>query len=308
MTFTARARAAAYTLGWATARRLPAAATYAAADRAAVVACRRGGKGVRRLRANYARVRPDLDSRRLDALTLAGMRSYLRYYVDAFRLPSWSPAQICGAVRTIGHQGMRTDVADGRGAVVALGHQGNWDLAGAWATLNLGPVTTVAERLEPPEAFEAFLAFRQRLGMEILALGDEAVFATLVRRARAGNIVPLLVDRDLSQQGLEVDLAGHPARMAAGPAMLADLTGLPLYPVTTYYERLDPHEADAIGSGYRLVIRFHPPAPLPQSTDRHGRTRAYTQYCADVLGADILAHTEDWHMLARVFSADLDPR
>lgn len=308
MTALGRARAAAYTVGWTTARRLPARATYAAADRAAVLACRRGGTGVRRLRANYSRIRPDMDSSGLDELTREGMRSYLRYYVDVFRLPSWSRTQICAAVRTIGDAAIRADLMSGRGAIVALGHQGNWDLAGAWATLNLGPVTTVAERLEPPDAFEAFLAFRQRLGLEILALGDDGLFTTLLRRAKAGHIVPLLVDRDLSRQGLEIELAGHPARMARGPAMLAELTGLPLYPVSTYYEPLGPHEADVVGSGHRLVIRFHPAAALPQSADRDERIRAYTQSCADALSAEILAHTEDWHMLARVFSEDLDPR
>jgi KDO2-lipid IV(A) lauroyltransferase len=308
MTASTRARAAAYTVGWATARRFPARATYAAADRAAVAACRRAGKGVRRLRANYARIRPDLDPAGLDELTCEGMKSYLRYYVDVFRLPNWSRAQICHAVRTVGDAGIRADLSSGRGAIVALGHQGNWDLAGAWATLNLGPVTTVAERLEPPEAFEAFLAFRQRLGLEILALGDDGVFTTLLRRARAGHVVPLLVDRDLSQQGLEIELAGHPARMAKGPATLAELTGLSLYPVSTYYERLGPHEDDVVGSGHRLVIRFHSAVPLPESSDRDARIRAYTQSCADSLSTDILAQTQDWHMLARVFSADLDPR
>ncbi len=32
-----------------------------------------------------------------------------------------------------------------------------------------------------------------------------------------------------------------------------------------------------------------------------------TQACADVLGAVVREHTEDWHMLQRVFLEDLDP-
>ena len=31
-----------------------------------------------------------------------------------------------------------------------------------------------------------------------------------------------------------------------------------------------------------------------------------TQACADVLGAAIREHTQDWHMLQRVFVDDLD--
>jgi KDO2-lipid IV(A) lauroyltransferase len=32
-----------------------------------------------------------------------------------------------------------------------------------------------------------------------------------------------------------------------------------------------------------------------------------TQACADVLGAAVREHPADWHMLQRVFLADLDP-
>ena len=54
---------------------------------------------------------------------------------------------------------------------MALAHQGNWDHAGAWSTLALARVTTVAERLRPEELYLRFLAFRESLGMEILPLG-----------------------------------------------------------------------------------------------------------------------------------------
>src|SRR5680860_500836 len=65
-----------------------------------------------------------------------------------------------------------------------------------------GPVTTVAERLEPAEVYEAFLAFRERLGMEILTLGGGDVFRTLTRRLRDGGFVPLLAEeRDLDTAG-----------------------------------------------------------------------------------------------------------
>ena len=40
--------------------------------------------------------------------------------------------------------------------------------------------------------------------------------------------MPLLADRDLTAKGVEVDLLGHRARMAEGPAALAITTGAPL--------------------------------------------------------------------------------
>lgn len=307
MTRAARAQAAAYSLGWAGVRRLPGRATYRAADLAARIATRRGGKGVSRLRSNLSRVDPELDEAGLDELVLAGMRSYLRYYVDSFRLPGLSRADIVRAVRVEGDAPVREELEAGRGVVMGLAHQGNWDLAGAWGVVELGAIVTVAERLEPPEAFEAFLTFRERLGMTILALGDDGVFQDLVRAVRGGAVVPLLMDRDLSHTGIEVTLAGHSAMLARGPAMLASVTRCLLVPVSTWYEPVPPEGDDVFGSGRRLVVTFHPAVDVPGDLPADERVRAATQGCADALGRGIAQHPEDWHMLQRVFTADLDP-
>ena len=65
-----------------------------------------------------------------------------------------------GRVVTVNESVLRTAYA-GPGAVVALPHSGNWDLAGAWACLTGMPVTTVAEQLSEAE-YAAFMAFRER--------------------------------------------------------------------------------------------------------------------------------------------------
>jgi KDO2-lipid IV(A) lauroyltransferase len=297
-----RAQVLVYLGGWRLLRLLPAALVYGAADRVADVGWRRRGAPVRRLEANLARGRPDLDPAALHALVRAGLRSYLRYWCDVFRLPSWTPEQVVEGIRVVGDEPVRASLASGRGVVAALAHQGNWDHAGAWATLRLAPVTTVAEQLEPREVFAAFQAFRTRLGMEILPLGDPAVTPTLVRRLRDGALVPLLADRDLSGTGVEVSLCGHPARMAAGPASLADVTRAALHPVSIWYE-----PATGPASGWRTVIEWHPEVPRPELARRADRVAAMTQVCADALGAGIAAHPQDWHMLQPVFGADLPP-
>ena len=135
------------------------------------------------------------------------MRRYLRYYCEAFRLPTLTADDLLERVRVEGDGPVR-EVIDGGGSVVAfLGHLGNWDLAGAWGTTHLGPVTTVAERLKPEEVFEEFLAFRESLGMTILPLtGGVNPFPALREAARRPGIIPLLADRDLTARGVEVDL------------------------------------------------------------------------------------------------------
>jgi lauroyl/myristoyl acyltransferase len=289
---------AGHRLGWAAVRRLPERAAYALFDAAADLTVARGGAV--RMRANYARVRPELDEAALDALVKEGMRRYLRYYCEAFRLSELGPDDLAERVRVEGDGPVREAMADGS-VVCFLGHLGNWDLAGAWGAVHLGHVTTVAERLEPEEVFEEFLAFREGLGMTIVPLtGGPDVFSTLRRAARTpGTIIPLLADRDLTARGVEVEFCGLPARMAPGPAALALAERRPLHPVSIRHE---PR-----GTGWGIAITFHPAVPVPATGTTRARAVAMTQACADVLGAVVREHTEDWHMRQRVFLEDLDP-
>jgi KDO2-lipid IV(A) lauroyltransferase len=286
-----------YRLGWGAVRRLPERAAYATFEQLADLTVARGGTGVQRLRANYARVRPELSDVELDALVKAGMRSYLRYYCEAFRLPDRTAEELRASVRVEGDGPVREQLRLGRPVLCFLGHLGNWDLAGAWGARELGPVVTVAERLKPEAVYADFLAFRESLGMTILPLtGGPDVFAELRGHLTSPVVMPLLADRDLTARGIEVELCGHRTSMAAGPAALSLATGVQLFPVSIHYEPVP-------GSDWRhrIVIRFHEPVEAPGSGTTRTKATALTQACADVLGAAIREHTEDWHMMQRVF-------
>jgi KDO2-lipid IV(A) lauroyltransferase len=296
-----------YQVGWATVRRMPAFAAYRLFDQIAAAVTLRGGKGVRRLRANYARVHPELDSDALDALVRAGMRSYLRYYCDAFRLPDRTPEQLAATVRAVDDGPVRADLAAGRSVIVFIGHMGNWDSAGAWSTSHLAPVTTVAERLEPEEVFAEFFAFREGLGMTILPRpGGPDPFEGLKAAAARGDFIALAADRDLTSKGVEVDFFGHRARMAKGPAVLALQTGCPLYAAEIHYERAQARGAGATG-GWHVVVGFSPVVAVPAEGTAEEKVASMTQACAAHLEGAIREHTQDWHMLQRVFVEDLDP-
>lgn len=284
--------AAGYGLAWAGVRRLPEPAAYAAFRRVADEAWRRRGRGVRRLEANLARVTPAGTDVR--ALSREGMRSYLRYWCDAFRLPDWSREEITR--RTVIHEEriLRDALAAGRGVVAVLPHMGNWDQAGAWVVSTGVPITTVAERLKPEPVFERFLAYRRSLGMEVLPLtGATPPFGLLARRLREGRMVCLLGDRDLTATGVEVEFFGAAARMPGGPAALALQTGAALMPASTWYD--GPH----------LHIRMHPLLDPPAGGSRAERVAATTQAVADVFAGAVAERPQHWHMLQRLWVADL---
>ncbi len=300
-TLTDRASLAGYRAGWSLTRRMPDRLAYRSFDLLADAIWRRGGKGVDRMRSNYGTVRPELSPAELDALVRAGMRSYLRYWCDSFRLPDRSIDELVDGVRVVGDEPVRARLQSGRSAVMFLGHLGNWDFGGAWSTTQLGPVTTVAERLKPEELFDEFLAFRERLGMRIIPLtGGGDVFRELTNACRSGALVALLADRDLTKGGIEVDFCGQRARMAVGPAALAVSTGAALHPCMVHYE---PHPR---ARGWRTVVTFHDAVPVPAEGTTREKVQAMTQACADVLSEAVRDHTEDWHMMQRVFTKDLD--
>lgn len=288
-----------YAAGWRLVRGLPESVGRAGFRVAADLAYARHGPAVRRLEANLRRVvgaeRSDAD---LDRLVRAGLRSYARYWLEAFRLPALSAEQIRSKFRLTGRERLEAAVAAGAGAVVALPHAGNWDAAGAWAAANGWKLTTVAERLRPERLYDRFVAFRTKLGMQIIPLrgGQRPPLEVLEESLRDNHIVPLLADRDLSARGIEVTFFGGRTRMPAGPAILALRTGAPLFVADMWYE---PEAACG---------RLHGPLPMPTEGTLDQRVRTLTQQIADLLGAGIAAHPTDWHMLQRLWLDDLAQR
>jgi phosphatidylinositol dimannoside acyltransferase len=287
------------------AERLPEPVVRAVFSAVADVAWLTRGGGVRQLERNLARIRPDLSPRALRRVSRQNMRGYMRYYREAFQLPRLTRAQIAARVRALGDDPLRAEFAAGRSVSAALTHSGNWDLAGAWAAKELAPVVTVAEHLEPEELFQGFLDFRTGLGMTIIPLEqDGSVFRELLRHATtSASIVPLLADRDLSRGGVEVDLGGHRARVAPGPAALSRAAKAALHPTMIRHERLRGARRRAAGSPWGIVIEFGPRLDVP---GEKADVAALTQRWVDWVGGELRRYPEAWHMLQKVFVDDLD--
>ncbi|SFX49348.1 phosphatidylinositol mannoside acyltransferase [Streptomyces atratus] len=287
-----------YGLGWTAVKKLPEPVARTLFRTIADQVWKRRGKSVLRLESNLARVAPGASPARLAELSRAGMRSYMRYWMESFRLPTWSPERIKASIEVTDAHRLTDGLDTGRGVILALPHLANWDLAGAWVTTDLKvPFTTVAERLRPETLYDRFVAYREGLGMEVLPHSGGAAFGTLARRLRAGGLICLVADRDLSASGVEVKFFGDTARMPAGPALLAQQTGALLLPVTLGYDDTPVMKA-----------RIHPPVEVPRSGSRTEKTSSMTQALADAFAVGIAEHPEDWHMLQRLWLADLEPR
>ena len=282
-----------YAAGWRVTRMLPLPVARAAFDKGADRAARANGPGTQRLRRNLRMVvGPEMPEAELDELVRAGLRSYARYWMEAFRLPSQSRESFRTNFDLVEAEEFHRVLGEGKGAILALPHMANWDAAAAWAVSHDWRLITVAERLKPEGLFERFVAYREKLGMEVVPLtgGQRPPLDVLAEKATQGYAVALLADRDLSARGIEVQFFGGRTRMPAGPAILALRTGAPLYAAHLWFT------PDRTMGGIR---RIEMPDPSEGALDV--RVKIVTQRLADAFEQGIAAHPQDWHMLQRLW-------
>lgn len=284
-----------YLLAWRVVRWLPEKIAYGLFYKMGRILAKREGKSVARLRSNLGRVKPEYTPVQMDTLMNASMRSYMRYWCDTFRFPDWSKERMTQTVEVHDEHLLMDAIAAGTGVIVALPHAGNWDHAGAYFCSKGVKLATVAERLKPELLFRKFLAHREAMGMEVLALDSRSI-ATLAKRLREGGLVALVADRDLSQTGVTVNFFGGLARMPAGPAVLAINTGAPLLTAYVSYTKKGIH------INFELI-------EVSQTGTQPERVQETVQLCADNFAKGIAEDPEDWHMLQRIWvDADFKER
>jgi KDO2-lipid IV(A) lauroyltransferase len=279
-----------YATGWMMVRAMPEFAARNVFDAGALYASRNGGPA--QLRKNLARVIGVAPKDVPGSLMRASLASYARYWREAFRLPTMDLHAVGQelAKTVVGDEHLGAALAQGRGAVMALPHSGNWDMAGVWLAQTRGTFTTVAERLKPESLYRRFIGYRESLGFEVIPLsgGEQPPFQLLSERLRGNKAVCLMAERDLSRNGVQVNFFGEPTRMPAGSAKLAITTGAALLPVHCWY------------AGDATRIEIYPPLDCTS-----GDVGVITQALADIFARNIAEYPADWHMLQPQWLADL---
>lgn len=277
-----------YLIAWKVIGVLPEKSAYNLANLISDQIYNKNGTGVKRLRSNYQRVEPNISELQLDKLTKDGMRSYLRYWFDTFRLNKWSKSRIIETTFVVRENLLRDPVESKKGCIIALPHAGNWDHAAAYFCSTGIPLTAVVEKLKPEAIFKKFLAYRQSIGIEAISHKEKTI-PILMDRLNQGKLIALVADRDMSRNGIEVNFLGGIAKMPAGPAILALKTGSPL--ITAYIRYL-----------YNgIEITFDETIKLPVTGSEEEQIKIVTQSMADNFALRIKYSPVDWHMLQRIW-------
>ncbi|MGH9079415.1 MAG: phosphatidylinositol mannoside acyltransferase [Acidimicrobiales bacterium] len=228
----------------------------------------------------------------LDRWARRSFRAYARYWVEGARLGSTSPAEVEQRTFVQGLQYLVEGIAAGAGVIMALPHVGSWEYGGAFLATKGLPMTSVAERIEPPELFEFFVEQRAGMGLTIVPL-DTSSGSAILSTLRRGGLVGLLSDRDLNGTGIGVEFFGERTTMPAGPATLALRAGATLVTGAVY---------SGPGSDHRAIV------DPPIDTTRRGSLRSdvsrITQEIAHRFERCIRRAPEQWHVFQPLWSAD----
>ena len=175
---------------------------------------------------------------------------------------------ITGALHT-----MRASLAQGKGAIIATSHSGNWELMGGALALAGLPIVGVAKRQSAAGMDRFINEYRALVGMHVTYRSS---VREMFRMIDQGWIIGLLSDQDPSRRdGVIVDFFGQETNAFTGAAAIARRCGVPIFPVFMH-RRADGH--------HELTIEE--PLYVEKTDDRAADVLRVTQ--------EISAHIEAW--------------
>lgn len=284
-----------YVAGSAVARALPEKVSYALARLAGGIAARMSKKrGI--VAGNLARITgKPADSEEVQSLVVEAYRSYARYWLETFALVREGREFFLERFKLRHEDRLDAVLARGKGAVVAVGHLGNWDAAGAWVGATGRRLVTVAEVLKPRRMFDFFADHRAALGMTIYP-AEKGVTERLVAAVSDGAVVAILGDRDLKGTGPEVEFFGEPATLPGGAAAVALRARVPLLVAGVWGVTFDDGRR-----GWEAEMSEPIELPDNRGGDAVGQLTAQV---AEKLEEFIARRPEEWHVLQPFWIAD----
>jgi len=237
----------------------------------------------------------DVDDVALGLWARRAFGAYARYWVEGARLGSTPMSEVLQRFIADGFDHLEDAMAEGKGVVLALPHVGSWEYGGAFLAGKGLPMTAVAERIEPPELFDYFVEQRAAMGLTIVPL-DADSGAALIKTLREGKLVGLLCDRDLLENGVEVEFFGETTTMPAGPATLAMRTGALLLTAAVY---------SGPGRDHHAVVQ--PPIDTCRTGSFRTDVQRITQEIATRFEGLISQAPEQWHVFQPLWPVDRIP-
>ena len=209
--------------------------------------------------------------------------------VDMFRIRSFTRKDAERRIEdlrvAVGHIRSVLKQAGGTGAILALPHCGNWDLAGSAVFLSGVPIFSVAGKQRNPWMNRYINRLREGRGMAVLERGESGgrTYIEMVRRIRRGEVFAILPDSRSRTPALELPFLGGTANIARGMGLLACQTGAPVIPLVIRRT-----------SWRRFIVDFFPTVWPRKGAGRDEEERRITREVLGRFDSAIRATPEQW--------------
>ena len=170
------------------------------------------------------------------------LRNLFFNVVEILRFPKLDRAWVEQHVDTSGVDFIQAHWDQKRGAILAVPHTGNWDLAGVGSNLMGLPIFFLARRQKNPLTDAYLNRLRGVTGVEtVLTDSGGTALRQVVRNLHGGKIFALLPDVRARESGIQVPFLGGNAALATGMEVFARRAAVPIFPACAIREGWSRH-------------------------------------------------------------------
>ncbi len=171
----------------------------------------------------------------------------------------------------------------GKGAVVLVGHFGNWEMTAICAVAHGIPVSLIGKRIYYPPYNRYLVSLRANKGVKTIYRDDHDVLRKSLEVLRTNSVLGIAADQDVSSiSGVFVNFFGRPAYTPTGPVVIAMLSGAPIVPIVSVRHK----------GRLRLIVKE--PIYITKSGNKKEDILKYTQQWSDVLEKIIREYPDHW--------------
>lgn len=234
---------------------------------------------------NLSRAFPEKSDAERKAIARGVYRHLGRILVEIVMLPWFTPEERLALVRLNGFEKLEASRAAGRGALVCVGHMGNWELF-AYVVGKQGRAFHAITKTLKGAVNERLHAMRSEAFRELPP--DGSFEAGLEVLAGAGWLAHIMDQHREGPKAVAVDFFGRPAGTSPAPALFALRSGCDVY--TAFMTLADDG---------RYEVTFEGPFPVPDAPDLNARLVAHTQLLTRRLEDVVRAHPDQWFWVHR---------